>query len=76
MTFIQKQEYNEFDKVAWSTQFVFFSLSSFVKELNKYGQYAGIQPSISVRQESSVNQNRQKHRRYLETASRVITFTR
>lgn len=54
----------------------FFSLSSFVKELNKYGQYAGIQPSISVRQESSVNQNRQKHRRYLETAFRVIRFTR
>lgn len=54
----------------------FFSLSSFEKELNKYGQYAGIQPSISVRQESSVNQNRQKHRRYLKTAYRVITFTR
>ena len=54
----------------------FFSPSSFVKELNKHGQYAGIQPSISVRQESSVNQNRQKHLQYLETASRVIRFTR
>ena len=45
-------------------------------ELNKYGQYEGIQPSIPVRQESSVNQNRQKHRWFLETAPRVIRFTR